>query len=57
MTKAVQLMEEKYGADVFIQPKERNNDHIETNEKMYRTSFQKDFLDDYKKPHTNPQNE
>lgn len=41
MTKAVQLMEEKYGADVFIQPKERNNDHIETNEKMYRTSFQK----------------
>lgn len=57
MTEAIQLMEKKYGSDVFIQPKEQSNDQTETDEKMYRTSFQKDFLDDYKKPHTDPQNE
>lgn len=46
MTEAIQLMEDKYGKEIFVQPKVEDNE--ESNEKMLRTSFQKDFLDDYR---------
>jgi len=46
MTEAIQLMEKKYGKDIFVQPKDEKQH--EEDEKMLRTSFQKDFLDDYK---------
>lgn len=46
MTDAVQAIQDKYGNDIFVQPQE--NDATKTNEKMLRTSFQKDFLDDFK---------
>lgn len=46
MTDTVQAIQDKYGEDIFVKREENNSK--EKNEKMLRTSFQKDFLDDYK---------
>lgn len=41
-------LEEKYGSEAFPDLKE-NEKHDQADEKLLRTSFQKDFLDDFKK--------
>lgn len=46
--KTVEQLKEKYGEQTFIElDDDDDKEEIETN-KLYRTSFQKDFLDDYK---------
>lgn len=46
MIDAVQSIQDKYGEDIFIKQPEK--ELRETDDKMLRTSFQKDFLDDYR---------
>lgn len=45
MIDTVKTLKDKYGEETFIQPKLDNTEPQD--EKMLRTSFQKDFLDDY----------
>ena len=46
MIDVVQSMQDKYGEDIFIKPAEK--EEKKTDDQMLQTSFQKDFLDDYK---------
>lgn len=48
MTDAIQSMKDKYGKDVFVDISEPSNLEDADKDKLLRTSFQKDFLDDYK---------
>lgn len=48
MTDAIQSMKDKYGQDVFVDISEPSNLEDADKDKLLRTSFQKDFLDDYK---------
>lgn len=50
MKETMKKLKEKYGEDTFISLSDENEtEEIDENgEKLYRTSFQKDFLDDYK---------
>lgn len=46
MVDVVQSIQNKYGEDVFIKPAKQKEK--KTDDQMLQTSFQKDFLDDYK---------
>ena len=46
MIDVVQSIQNKYGEDVFIKPAKQKEK--KTNDQMLQTSFQKDFLDDYR---------
>src|SRR5690625_998198 len=48
MQQTIQKLKEKYGEDTFVKVNSQNLEESEENDKLYRTSFQKDFLDDYK---------
>src|SRR5699024_590828 len=48
MKQTIQTLQEKYGEDTFVKINSENVEDSEENDKLYRTSFQKDFLDDYK---------
>ena len=47
MNQTVQKLKEKYGAETFIELNEKEVEEKD-DEKLLRTSFQKDFLDDYR---------
>lgn len=47
MVDVVQSIQNKYGEDVFIKPAKQKEK--KTDDQMLQTSFQKDFLDDYKR--------
>lgn len=48
MKQTIQKLEEKYGEDTFVRISSERDEEANENDKLYRTSFQKDFLDDYK---------
>lgn len=48
MKETMQELKEKYGEDTFVSLEDDQDEMKDTNNKLYRTSFQKDFLDDYK---------
>lgn len=48
MKQTIQKLEEKYGEDTFVTIDLEPTEDRTKNDKLYRTSFQKDFLDDYK---------
>lgn len=48
MKQTMQKLKEKYGEDTFISLSNKDEETTDEHEKLYRTSFQKDFLDDYK---------
>ncbi|HLS24095.1 MAG TPA: DNA polymerase IV [Pseudogracilibacillus sp.] len=46
--KTIEKLKEKYGSNPFVQLDDEEKIDDINEEKLYRTSFQKDFLDDYK---------